>query len=572
MENPVVFLAFANDDDSHLPLLDEERRVISDHLLPLANNNFIQLFVEPGVRTEDLTRYITDFKDRIAIFHYGGHAESNYLLFEDQEANAEGVAQLLALQSNLKLVFLNGCSTLDQVKLLFDLGIPAVIATSVPIADPSAKAFSDAFYNALASNHTIEESFKIAASNHQMKSGTMPTINRGFGRQASGLVSVLPWGLYTKEDESNILDWKIPRQQASSFIIRNAGMSYGRNVSMNEKLVETIANTIAPYSERVQSLVAETKRRRRKASLRDLRVAVIDSFPTPLGTHLRKLILSEEISPKRLQSIVNEYSVATQMLCYVMLAQLWDEKHHKETFEVPDEYKQPLKVFFELSPAELPTYDYVQLIKTIGDLFNINNIEPFLTEFAQMRKEFYSDSEFYQAYLFLEEMKKELLTPIDANEIESFCVQAEEKLCELFKHVGFSANYTMVAVKNIEILKERHNDASFAHNLVILDRITASFGILDETFTHNEFVENNAVILLKDEASIDPYLNLSPFIIDENALSGQHNSKIFFLRHAAQQKVQYILTDNLRDLLDINEDQYPEVYQQVVLFKRLVLE
>ena len=307
---------------------------------------FIQLFIEPTTTITDLSKRIIEFKNRIHLFHYAGHADSEQLMLRDQTADAGGIAQLLAIQKNLKLVFLNGCSTQDQVALLLSLGIPAVIATSVPIEDPSALEFANMFYGALGREHTIQESFDIAAANHQAKTGDRPSIFRGLDLNENQTTE-MPWGLYINPDLPHALDWKIPRQSASSFIIRNAGMSYGRQVSMNKKLVETIANTIEPYSESVQSLVREAKRRQRSPSLRDLRVAIIDAFPTPLGTHLRKLLLSEEISTKRLQNIVNVYSIATQMLGYVLLAQLWDEKHQNESFFIPEAQQSVIRQFYE---------------------------------------------------------------------------------------------------------------------------------------------------------------------------------------------------------------------------------
>ena len=118
MKQPVIFLAFANDKDDHLPLLDEERKVINGHLLPLANQQYLQLVIEPSATTIDISRYVTDLKDRINIFHYGGHAGSQEIFLQDQAANSDGIAQILALQKELKVVFLNGCSTRAQVVIL----------------------------------------------------------------------------------------------------------------------------------------------------------------------------------------------------------------------------------------------------------------------------------------------------------------------------------------------------------------------------------------------------------------------------------------------------------------------
>ena len=105
MELPVIFLTFANDHSAHLGLLDEERKAICEHLIPLESKQFFQLYREPTATTDDIIEYLTKFKDRVILFHYGGHADSDSLMMTDQEGNAAGVAQLLAQQDNLKLVF-----------------------------------------------------------------------------------------------------------------------------------------------------------------------------------------------------------------------------------------------------------------------------------------------------------------------------------------------------------------------------------------------------------------------------------------------------------------------------------
>ncbi len=84
-----------------------------------------------------------EHRDRIAIFHFAGHANGYELLLESIKGEtdvvkAQGFAQFLKQQQGLQLVFLNGCSTMQQVKDLHDAGIPAVIATSLAIDDREA--------------------------------------------------------------------------------------------------------------------------------------------------------------------------------------------------------------------------------------------------------------------------------------------------------------------------------------------------------------------------------------------------------------------------------------------------
>ena len=572
MKSPVLFLAFSNDNDNHLALLDDERRALSGHLIPLESQQFFQLHVEPSARIEDLSKYLTEFKDRVTLFHYAGHAGSNEIFLQDGSADATGLANLLALQKNLKLVFLNGCSTKAQVDQLIALGIPAIIATSVPIADPAAKNFADTFYNALATQHDIEEAFKVAASAHQMKSGNELSIHRGLDLEIDEPEDVLPWGLYVKKEKEDILRWKIPHESTASFIVRGANLKYQSGGSLNKKLVGAIANAIMPYAETISALTAEAKRKRREPKMRDLRVAVIDAFPTPVGTHLRKLLQSEDINTDRLYKIVNVYTVAGQFLAYILLAQLWDEKHKDKNLAIGQEYRDELKKFLSLDADLVKDYNFIELVRIIADIFESNNIEPFVKEFKDLRKAYYADSAFFKGCAFLEELKTILKNKVSSDEVESFCVQAEDHLCEMFKHLGFSTKYTLMTIKNIDLLKKRYQEPEYLHNLVILDKLTAAFGELDDVLYSIDFTENESVLLLHNEEDVTPNLNLSPFLIDENALSGQKNSKLFFYNHQKEGAVQYLLTDNLKDILTINDDKYQQVKEMFDQFYREVLE
>lgn len=558
MKQPVIFLAFANDKDDHLPLLDEERKVINGHLLPLANQQYLQLVIEPSATTADISRYITDLKDRINIFHYGGHAGSKEILLQDQTANSDGIAQLLALQKELKLVFLNGCSTRAQVGLLQELGIPAVIATSIPIADQSARTFSDVFYRALAEDHTLEEAYKLAAANHLMTTGQAAGISRGM-RVRKEETDPLPWGLYITEGKEAVLNWKIPRQSAGSFIVRGAGLKYQSGVVINQKLVMAIANAIAPHSRSIQLILDEAKSKNREPKMRDLRVAVIDSFPTPIGMHLRKLLIVEEIGTDRLQKIVNLYQVSAQFLAYVLLAQVWDEKFSNPNYAILPVTQTALKTFLSLSTADSSTYNFVNLIEALGDTLAESKTPLFVEEFNTLRKQYQEEPALKTAVLFLEEMKRELMGAVAADEIESFCVQGEDKLCEIFKHIGFAAKYTLATIKTIELIKPRHATPRFRHNLVVLNQLTAAIGVLDDVLETTEYTDNNSVILMRDEETVSPSLNLSPFILDENALSGQQNSKLFFFTSYENKQINFTLIDNLKDTLNITRDNYPLV-------------
>lgn len=570
MQPPVFFLAFANDQDRHLPLLDQERKEVTQHLLPLENDQYLQLLTESAATINDIISLVTQVKDRLAIFHYAGHADSNQLFLTDQAANSDGLADLLGTQTNLKLVFLNGCSTGEQVERLLQNGVPAVIATSVPVGDTAAKEFANAFYKALATQHTIKEAFDIAASRQKMANGPVAEWHRGQGKPVK-VQAVFPWGLYTKDEAKEVLDWKIPLVSSGTFIISNAGYKYDSGQVMNKKIVETIAIAIVDYNFKVQFMFQDAKRRKKEPKMRELRAAVIDAFPTPIGMHLRRLIQSDKVSVDRLQRIINLYSVSVEFLAFILLAQLWDELYKKEDLNIPQSQSDILVNFAKADQSIFESFNYFDVIRGVSDVFELNGIEPFVAEFTTLKKEVYDDSALLNAHLALEEMKIRLNGTIAAEEIESFCVQAEDHLCTLFSQIGFAAKYTMATIKTIELQKERHANPNFRHNLVILNRLMESIGVLDDVLVSDVYSDNNAVVLLNTEDEVHPYLNLSPFIIDENALSGQYNSKLFFYRYHKGDDLVYELIENRKDPLLVSDDQYPEVKKQFQAFKRLLI-
>jgi hypothetical protein len=216
---PVVFLAFANDPDAHLENLKTESRRVYRTLQPLEDKGQIQVHREESSNIDELYQDLLRHDGRIVIFHYGGHANGKALRLEGGDGDGKGLAGLLGQQSGLKLVFLNGCASKGHVKHLLDAGVPAVIATSVPIGDVKAQEFANAFYLALAEGRSIAAAFDSSSAFVQGKYGAG---GEGVVFTRSGTdwededeeydVPVLEWGLYMQESCADDLEqWRLPQ-------------------------------------------------------------------------------------------------------------------------------------------------------------------------------------------------------------------------------------------------------------------------------------------------------------------------------------------------------------------------
>src|SRR5262245_31064270 len=121
LPKPVVLLAFANEQrqpEQYLRNLSEEVRRLRTMLENAAQAGLCELVLRPNATLADILDVFQDrrYRNRIAIFHYGGNANSYGLLLgaaKDQRVLAEagGLALFLGQQQGLQLVFLNGCST-----------------------------------------------------------------------------------------------------------------------------------------------------------------------------------------------------------------------------------------------------------------------------------------------------------------------------------------------------------------------------------------------------------------------------------------------------------------------------
>jgi hypothetical protein len=202
----VLYFAFANDTDSPSPNLREEGETLFQLLLPRKKQKHFDLHRDEFASVNVIAKNLRYYKDQVVIFHYGGHAGSKSLFLKDQEANADGFAELLVgQQKNLKLVFLNGCSTQAQVDYLLSLGIPAVIATSCPIYDGLATKFAEYFYDALVRNYTLKDAFEFAASVIMFANDQIHFFR---GIETEREVDTSTWILRVANEE--IYSWKLP--------------------------------------------------------------------------------------------------------------------------------------------------------------------------------------------------------------------------------------------------------------------------------------------------------------------------------------------------------------------------
>ena len=221
---PIIFLAFANDrggEIGYLRNLPEEARQVRAILDGAAKSGHCEVVMHQNVTVETLLDVFQDgsYRNRIALFHYGGHAESYELLLETAAgktavADAGGLAAFLSSQCGLQLVFLNGCSTQPQVQGLLDAGVAAVIATAQAIDDTVATDFAVRFYKGLAGGAAIATAFHEAEAACRTAHGGQPRgvyvkqVTSSTARRA--VADRWPWALTPRPGAELVLQWNLP--------------------------------------------------------------------------------------------------------------------------------------------------------------------------------------------------------------------------------------------------------------------------------------------------------------------------------------------------------------------------
>ncbi|HAS45873.1 MAG TPA: hypothetical protein DCS93_35655 [Microscillaceae bacterium] len=207
---PVIFVVFANPDQDLR--LSREEYAIRRALKEAERQGLCKLEIRINAGRQEIFEVFLDpaFQNRIAIFHYAGHATYEELFLQEEKAYAEPLMRFLARQDSLQLVFLNACFTLKQAKQLNDEGVPVVIATLNTVDDLDAAEVANLFYQSLGKGETIHKSFKNAVDfDEALVRPSNQAANRGSKKLATqtSAHSRKLWEIYSLEKED--LDWAL---------------------------------------------------------------------------------------------------------------------------------------------------------------------------------------------------------------------------------------------------------------------------------------------------------------------------------------------------------------------------
>lgn len=292
---PTVLLAFANAKDDLQ--LKEESSALKDAFLLLEHEGLVNLEREESVEVDELTRRLVHYQQDLVMFHYAGHASGVDLQLEGGDANAKGLAGMLAQSPYLQLVFLNGCETLAQADALLALGVPTVIATSIKINDAMAKDFAKVFYEKMVRQETIQRAFQAASSAMEMKyTGSSHAALRSLSWDEPSDEAGLPWRLLGSESGKQ---WKIGLDLKTWLNLRQGANTFLRELLQgpfrhHRKLVEPMAKEgkdpqYAPILATMPSPLAADRAMVEQMEVRHVEVQIADGEALPFPVAVERL-------------------------------------------------------------------------------------------------------------------------------------------------------------------------------------------------------------------------------------------------------------------------------------------
>lgn len=528
-----LYFAFANQSTHPLKTLQEEDDTLNRLLAPRAKQQHFILQRDSFITVDKLISYLTLYKEELALFLFSGHAGKDTLLLTDQTAHGKGIAQMLGHCPNLKLVFLNGCSTDGQVAQLLEQGVPAVIASSAPVDDRKATFFSIHFFEALQQQFNLETAFQMAKGAMETAFGS---IEIGEYRDALWIKEPKEqarWGLFVHPDRSNVLNWKLPLQQATSIQLTD--------YTPNQYLINQLFSGLKSYNTDVNHRFLE-EQKGLPVALSKKRMVVLNALPAPLAEPLRKLMVPvadedqgyDKVSMARIKQIGQAFTTSMELLSFTLLAQLWEIFDDLGALNIESNQLEVLEKFFKLGEKERLVYDFLPFLSAIHAIFENNKVKHFIEELEQIYGLTTTDQQFSDALMFLNGLRLQVNNvTLEQHELMYFASFGEENLAYLYEKLGFLARYKLATIQGIDVEKYRHlRDVQYTHATVILHDLLGGFELSPITLAKS--LDNRSVLLINEENW--EYLNLSPFVIDENAFQGKGDvCKLYFFSHFSKQ-------------------------------------
>lgn len=514
------FGVFDNDKDRSLIYLNKEEEKINQAFRGLMNRLKKKEQLDKELRCNqkfaDFVDQLSDFKERMTIFHFSGHHEKEDIQKSDISVNEDKLVRILNTCEKLKLVFLNGCKTVEMGRKL--INVPIVISTNEKVKDDLAQEVATRFYEELCKGNDIEL-FRDAAS---LKTVFDKTINfQNLAEESSQNRGVFKRSVKAQKEIREIYNIDVnvnlpyfEEKMKGGEQVNNEGeaSTFSANEAF-ENLIEHWVedNNLTPF-EKIEH----------KGNFYSL-------FPKPIAHFLRKIDpnqdfkIEKSMGNTRFEVLQNLFFSMLTFLKFCSFCMIWEEKSNN-SLSLDDKMKSDILTHLEFGWMDRSTK--VDTKKTDEEI-------DLLMELYQKLKEKTVQNEFViDTFQLLNNEKKQLqdfgkLFSIKSKKAASNHFREAELFLKFFvENCTFLKKYELMSVLNPSFTKYKIEEQEAYNYTVRFYPKGRNKGKTTDLQTKTKIYDTYS-ILLKNKNDINALINLSPFYIDKiRGSSGADNIEL----------------------------------------------
>jgi hypothetical protein len=275
----------------------------------------------------------------------------------------------------------------------------------------------------------------------------------------------------------------------------------------NERLFRLVHQEMVKFKPSLQKAIASGVEEEEYDDRKFLGQMIIKNFPLPVGVELRRLFSTSLRDPdsQRLEQILVTIEKSLQLISYILVSQLWNEKKQDKII-IPESFRKIFRQKIYLRNND----NFVWLIQTIKELLEERKIELFVPEMnAGFDEKFIKELDFPVP---AKNPEGHFVITGDPSAIDKNCTEIEEKLIILLQRLSFLVNYKLVSVQHIKVSKPKYQNPKYNHVLKLLTCTDSDFNTFE--LQEPECADSHSVLLMKSQLPLTDHLNLSPLIID----------------------------------------------------------
>lgn len=340
-------------------------------------------------------------------------------------------------------------------------------------------------------------------------------------------------------------------------------------VNSNNDLIEKVFEALRKYRPALDRMLVHDDDFDEGPDPRMLGDQIIKSFPWPIGVEVRRLLSGScrNIDRLRLDQLFKTAERSMQFTGFVLLSQIFDLAQ-TGALQVSPGFKGQ----FAQRIGALSLGNMVWLIRQSMQELKNAGIDPFVQELSEvLDKEMLAAME---AWVPLRNAISHYQVNMPPVEIEKKCIESEELLIKLLSALACLANYKLISIRQIQVIKLRHSDPKYLHVIDLLNNSDSDFR--GRNIEENIHTDSNAVILTKNLKDLRNYLNLSPLVIDTHGEVINTREKfnlrkdVFLYSKFRGDNIMYVGTESTETCDLRNLSSYPDLLEEFKTMHRLL--